>query len=212
MKQGIFSFALLGIVIMAGCQPFRYRSTMLKFSSIDKSISQYLNVKGSYHGYQVFDGDTILYDCGRYILYEDGTIVLASSDEPLFHTSPTGICQIEGDTLYAELYFRDFLPLENSMSRLWFHISSEDNELVLCREEEYGYRKLKWRADNLDHHYKFFPSDSIPMPYTITKATRCLWQEPADYERYKSGIIKAFGEFPSEDRTYKIHYYNNEKQ
>jgi len=196
----ILSFIL--ITTSVGCTSIIKSSSDIKWSGQNTGINEKMENAGYYK-----IGPFSKY---AFIFYDDGTLVL--SDVPKDKTEPdsqssslglkqwgpfysiydrsldrwdlgqTGLYRIEGDTIYANLYFRNCfhfssrfrLYFETYMWKLKFHIKDKTTIHwidVHTIDKEFPY------PESVDKDLFFLKEEQLPPPNTEMKKKRWLWKD-----------------------------------
>jgi hypothetical protein len=105
-----------------------------------------------------------------------------------------GVYKIEGDTIFANLYFRNRIYLSASHSgipfvtymwKLKFHILDSS---TIHWVEMHQMDKEFPLPESIDDTLHFYPAEQLPPPNTEMKRKRWLWKEKKDWKDYKRMI------------------------
>lgn len=213
----ITALAILLTVILVGCGPNVRSLSEIKWSGGGCDAGEKINCYGYYKrstGKEAF------------VFYEDGTLVLSSrvpgdttkyiyglwpygavyeKSKNRWELGANGVYRIEGDTIYANLYFenrfylfsRSGIPFQTWMWKLKFHILDSSTILWL---EIHEMDKEFPLPEIIDDTLHFYPAEQLPPPNTEMKRKRWLWKEKKDWKeykaKYKSGITGTLGPAP----------------
>ena len=207
----IMALAILLTVILTGCGPSVRSLSEIKWqgNSIEGLSGKINNV--GYFGHK----------SSAFIFYDDGTLVftdlpkeitVSHSPDTIYRKqfgycyigyfnvelnewdmAPNGVYRIEGDTIYANLYFKNRLylfsrsgiPFQTWMWKLKFHIL--DSSTILWVEIHEMDKEFPL-PEIIDDTLHFYPAEQLPPPNTEMKRKRWLWKEKKDWKDYKRMI------------------------
>ena len=201
----IMALAILLTVILTGCGPSVRSLSEIKLSGRGCGAGEKINC----YGYYKFTGKS-----ETFVFYEDGTLVLSirvpgDTTKYIYQYWPNGsvyeksknrwvfgangVYKIEGDTIFANLYFRNRIYLSASHSgipfvtymwKLKFHILDSSTIHWVEMHQIKGFTLPKIYDDTLH----FYPAEQLPPPNTEMKRKRWLWKEKKDWKDYKKMI------------------------
>ena len=216
-NKQILLITLLLVNIFYGCGVSIKSLSHIKWSGRNSGISEKVETMGYYKLFPKIPDAFVFYDDGTIVLcdgipedttrFEGRYWPLGSSYEnrPNQWEGTTGVYKIQGDTIYANLYFRNRfyfssrfnIPFVTWMYKLRFRILDRTRILWI---DEHLMDKEHPNPDVKNDTLIFHKAKQLPPPYTEMKRKRWLWQNKKDWKKYKE-----------EKKTY-INRKLNEKQ
>lgn len=203
---------LLLITFISVCISYGYGKSIkslsdIKWSGSDTGISKKVEIMGYYKLFPKAPDAFVFYDDGTIVLcdgipedttrYEGMYWPPGSQYNNRFNQweGTTGLYKVQGDTIYANLYYRNCLYfstnfrflLETWMYRMRFKILDRTKILWIdehLMDKEFPYPDVK--NDTL----LFYKTKQLPPPNTEMKKKKWLWKEKKDWKEYRKRVKK----------------------
>lgn len=184
--------ACLILAVLSGCFPwsktFKEKDVLVKYGTDDTGITSLLNINGYYEPLDSTNGRK------RIIFYTDGTMrhlptINGSSNIYL----GDGVYKVSKDTLIAESFYFIGMQGGRHLTHLKFKIIDR-NHIDLISVNDHLDEEL---TSIINHvcHYRFVPSDSLPLPITYMKQKRWMWNDKTKWKSYmKQGHRRKYWE------------------
>lgn len=167
--------AYLLLVGLCGCFPwsktFKEKDVLAHYGRDDTGITSLLNINGYFEPSDAKKGYK------KVIFYMDGTMKHLDNNGINKSVLGDGVYKVSNDTLIAESFY--FMYGGRHLTHLKYKIVDRNNIDLISINDHIDGELL-----NEIEHYRFVPSDSLPLPVTYMKQKRWMWDDKTKWKSY----------------------------
>lgn len=184
--------ACIMLAALSGCfswsKTFKEKDVLAHYGTDNTGITSLLNINGYYEPLDSTSGGK------RVVFYADGTMKhldINNGSSKIYFDD--GVYKVSEDTLIAESFYFIGMQGGRHLTHLKFKIIDKNHINLISVNDHLGGELLK--TNEAINHYRFVPSDNLPLPITYMKQKRWMWNDKAKWKSYmKQGYRKKYWE------------------